>query len=216
MRIDIVIYPGFDELDAIGPFEVLRQAQARGARFDTRLVSLAGAAEITASHGLCVRSEGLLAAPGRPSDAIPDLVVVPGGGWSSRAKQGAWAEAQSGELPAALGKLHRNGVTMASVCTGAMLLAAAGILRGRRATTHHLALEELRSQAVELVDARVVDDGEIITAGGVTSGLDLALWLVERFAGAEIARQVQRELEYERCGLVWQGRAQAAPAGQAG
>ncbi len=211
MRMEIVIYPGFDELDAIGPFEVLRQAQARGARLETRLVSLSGAGEVAASHGLRVRSEALLAANGRP-----DLVVVPGGGWSSRAKQGAWAEAQSGELPATLGKLYRDGVTMASVCTGAMLLAAAGILRGRRATAHHLALEELRAQGVELVDARVVDDGDIITAGGVTSGLDLALWLVERFAGAELARQVQRELEYEPRGAVWQGRAHAAPAGQRG
>src|SRR5712692_6555102 len=104
MRIEVVIYPGFDELDAIGPFEVLRQAQCHGARFATRLVSRAGAAEITASHGLRVQSEGQLGDQGRP-----DLVVVPGGGWSSRAKQGAWAEAQSGALPAALGKLHRDG-----------------------------------------------------------------------------------------------------------
>jgi transcriptional regulator GlxA family with amidase domain len=212
MRIDIVIYPGFDELDAIGPFEVLRQAKAGGAQLVTRMVSLAGEAEITASHGLRVRSEGLLAAPGRP-DLVADLVVVPGGGWSSRAKQGAWAEAQSGALPAALGKLHGDGAMMASVCTGAMLLAAAGILRGRHATTHHAALDELRAQGVELINARVVDDGDIITAGGVTSGLDLALWLVERFAGAEFALQVQREMEYERRGAVWHGRAQAAPAG---
>lgn len=207
MRIEIVLYPGFDELDGIGPFEVLRQAQARGARLETRLVSLSGAGEICASHGLRVQCEGLLAEQGRP-----DLVIVPGGGWSSRAKRGAWAEAQSGELPAALGKLHRGGAQMASVCTGSMLLAAAGILRGRRATTHHLALEELRAQGAELVDARVVDDGDVITASGVTSGLDLALWLVERFASAELAQQVRRELEYEPRGLVWRASAQAAPA----
>ena len=211
MRIEIVIYPGFDELDAIGPLEVLRQAQSLGAPLETRLVSMAGGQEITASHGLRVFSEDRLAANGQP-----DLVIVPGGGWTARAKHGAWAEAQRPEVPGAFARLHRAGVTMTSVCTGAMLIAASGILRGRHATTHHAVLDELRAQGVKLVDARVVDDGDVITAGGVTSGLDLALWLVERFSGAAFARQVESALEYQLRGPVWRGREQAAPARQAG
>jgi len=77
-----------------------------------------------------------------------------------------------------------------------MLVAEAGLLRSRAAVTHGGALEELRERGAEVVDARVVDDGEIVTAGGVTSGLDLALHLVERLFGADIKQAVEVELEY--------------------
>ena len=86
---------------------------------------------------------------------------------------------------------------MASVCTGAMLLAAAGITDGRPATTHHSALEDLRASGAQVIDARVVDDGDVMTAAGITSGIDLALYIVEREAGAEIAERVADEIEYE-------------------
>ena len=79
-----------------------------------------------------------------------------------------------------------------------MLLAASGLTAGRRATTHHLAIDDLRASGAEVVEARFVDDGDIVTAGGVTSGLDLALHLVERFADAAIAERVAAEIEYER------------------
>ena len=127
-----------------------------------------------------------------------DLVIVPGGGWYDRAEQGAWGEAQRDKLPKAIAKLYGAGVTIASVCTGAMLLSAAGLTRGRPATTHHGALEELRKQGAAVVEARVVDDGDLLTAGGVTSGMDLALWLVEREWGAELAKKIEAEMEYER------------------
>jgi len=211
MHAEILLYPGFDELDAVGPFEVLQQARKRGARFATRLVSLEGAEEIRAANGLWVRSEGRLAENERP-----DLLLVPGGGWGSRAAQGAWAEAQRPEIPAAIHRLHAQGAIVAAVCTGAMLLAAAGLLRGRHATTHHIALEDLRARGVQIVDARVVDDGDLITSGGVTSGLDLALWLVERFAAAEVARQVESTLEYKRQGSIWRRPARAAAGGDSG
>jgi transcriptional regulator GlxA family with amidase domain len=133
-------------------------------------------------------------------------VIVPGGGWNSRSSQGAWAEAERGEIPARLAELHQAGTNIAAVCTGAMLLASAGLLRGRAATTHHGAIEELRAAGAEIVPARVVDDDTIITAGGVTSGLDLTLWLVERFAGPQTALVVEREMEYERRGVVWRRR----------
>jgi transcriptional regulator GlxA family with amidase domain len=87
---------------------------------------------------------------------------------------------------------------MASVCTGAMLLAAAGITDGRPATTHHTALDDLRASGAEVIEARVVDDGDLMTAAGITSGIDLALYIVEQEAGVEIAEKVADEIEYER------------------
>jgi len=99
--------------------------------------------------------------------------------------------------------LHAAGTIVAGVRTGAMLPAAAGLTKERPATTHHLAREELRALGAEVYDARVVDDGDVLTSAGVTSGLDLALWLVERFAGSALAHAVERRLEYERRGVVW-------------
>jgi transcriptional regulator GlxA family with amidase domain len=94
---------------------------------------------------------------------------------------------------------HERGAVIASICTGAFLLAEAGLLTGRRATTHHSAKADLtRYEGVELANERVADSGDIVTAGGVTSGLDLALWLVERFFDRELARQTESYLEYER------------------
>jgi transcriptional regulator GlxA family with amidase domain len=205
MHIEVLLYPGFDELDAIAPFEVLQQARKRGAPFSIRTASFEGAGEIRAANGLWVRAESRLAEDGRP-----DLVVVPGGGWGARSPQGAWAEAQRPDTPAAIRSLHQDGVILAAVCTGAMLLAAAGLLHGRHATTHHVAVQELRAQGAVIVEARVVDDGDLITAGGVTSGLDLGLWLVERFASPEIAHQVGATLEYQRRGPIWHRAARAA------
>jgi transcriptional regulator GlxA family with amidase domain len=191
-RIDIVIFQGFDELDALGPFEVLCNAG-----LDARLVTLDGADEVRGSHGAAVRPHGVLG-----DDA--DLVVVPGGGWNDRAEQGAWAEAQRGELPRRLADLHAAGTRLASVCTGAMLLVAAGVLEGRPATTHHNAIDELRASGAQVIEERVVDDGDVVSAGGVTSGIDLALWLVERERGRATADAVAREMEHERRGGVWQ------------
>ena len=197
MKTQIVLYDGFDELDAVAPYEVLTAAGRRGAPFKVELVHLDGPREVEGSQGLKVRASAGLAEP-------VDLLIVPGGRWADRASRiGARVEAERGVLPQAIARLHKGGTTVASVCTGAMLLAAAGLTRGRPATTHHVAREELRTSGAQLVDARVVDDGELITAGGVTSGLDLALWLVERHAGAELALDLERHLEYERRGTVW-------------
>jgi transcriptional regulator GlxA family with amidase domain len=191
MQIEILLYDGFDELDGLGPYEVLRNATAFGADIQVELVGARGAGTITASHGArIVVDRG-------PSDAC-DLVIVPGGGWHARDKPGAWAEAQRGAVPATLAAMHERGTKVASVCTGAMLLAAAGLTTGRPATTHHGAIDDLRDSGAEIVDARVVDDGDILTAGGVTSGLDLALWVVEQAAGPEVAERVAQEIEYDR------------------
>jgi len=94
--------------------------------------------------------------------------------------------------------LHEGGTTTASVCTGGMVLAEAGLLDGRPAVTHHGAIEELRETDAEAVEARVVDDGTVLTAGGVTAGIDLALWLGEREWAREVASEVKNAVEYER------------------
>ena len=197
MKVEIVLFEGFDELDAIVPFEVLRNAALiDDADIEVKLVTLDGTEEVTAAHGLRVRPDGRLG-------ERPDVLIVPGGGWNNHAPQGAWAEFQRGELPAAIARLHQAGATVAAVCTGGMLVAAGGLTKGRPAVTHHLALEELRDTGAEVVEARIVDDGDLVTAGGVTSGLDLGLWLLERYFGARIASAVEGRLEHERRGVVW-------------
>lgn len=192
--IGILLYDGFDELDAVGPYEVFQTAAAFGADLSVRLVTLDERTQVTASHGLRVQPDGQV----DPDADRPDLLVVPGGGWNTRSEAGAWAEAERGVVPDALATLHEAGVTVASVCTGGMLVARAGLTDGRPAVTHASAVDDLRESGADVVDARVVDDGDVLTAGGVTSGLDLALYLVERLADVAVAEQVATEIEYER------------------
>ena len=186
MQTEILIYDGFDELDAIGPFEVLSPLAPR-------LVTLETAATVTASHGLEVTPHGTLS-------QTPGLLVVPGGGWVARNEQaGTYAEYLRGAIPAAIAERHGRGTVVASVCTGALLLAKAGILDGRPAVTHHAALDDLRDHGVDVRPGeRWIDAGDVLTAGGVTSGLDLALHLLERFQSAEVADAAARLLEHQR------------------
>jgi transcriptional regulator GlxA family with amidase domain len=199
VRIAIVLYDGFDELDAIGPYEVLKNAETAVEQLEVRLVTRDPADLVTTSHGLTLTPQGVL-------DDSFDLVIVPGGAWAARSERGAWGEASRGELPAALTRLHDDGARMASVCTGTMILSAAGITRGRPATTHHVALEALGAEGAEVRRERVVDDGDLLTSGGVTSGLDMALWLVEREWGRELADRIARGMEHERRGEVYEAR----------
>jgi transcriptional regulator GlxA family with amidase domain len=202
MNVDVLLYDGFDELDGIGPYEVFDYAMDFAGEGDeragrVRYVTLEARDSVIASHGTRVGVDGVLADPG--SGDAPDLLVVPGGGWSARDEEAsAWAEAQKGDVPRALAGHHAAGTRIASVCTGSMLLAEAGVTDGRRAVTHASAIEELRESGAEVVDARVVDDGDLLSAGGVTSGIDLALYVVEREFGAEVADRVATVIEYER------------------
>lgn len=207
VNIAIVLFDGFDNLDAIGPFEVFNHAKTFGAELEVGLYTLAPQDIVTSSHGLRVEPDGVLGVPDERTSLgaarSPNLVLVPGGGWENRAEAGAWSEAERGALPDALGGLHATGVVVAGVCTGGMLLAEAGLTDGRPAVTHRGALADLRDAGAEVIDARVVDDGDLVTAGGVTAGLDLALHLVERESGADVADRVATEMEYEPRGEVY-------------
>jgi putative intracellular protease/amidase len=183
MRIEIVVFDGFDELDAFGPFEVFSIAG-----FDVELVAVERPGQVTGKGGAQLLVPAVL--------GQADGVVVPGGGWLNRAAVGSWAEAQRGVLPARLAELAPSTRWLASVCTGGMLLATAGLLTGRRATTNRNAYEELRAHDVTVLDQRVVDDGDRITAGALSAGLDLGLWITERELGAAAAERVATAVEY--------------------
>lgn len=191
MDIAIILFEGFDELDAIGPFEIFENAARAGADCSVTLCTLDEQETVTASHGLTVEAGATL------DELDPDVVVVPGGGWNDRSDTGVWAEAEWGEIPDAVAALYEDDVTVCAVCTGAMLLARAGLTDGRPAVTHDGALEDLRATDADVVTARVVDDGDLVTAGGVTSGFDLAFHLVRREFGDEVAETVATEMEYE-------------------
>jgi transcriptional regulator GlxA family with amidase domain len=186
METEILIYDGCDDLDVFGPFEVLT-----GAGMAVRLVTAEPREEVVTAGGARIVPHAVL--------GDPDLVLVPGGGWNQRPESGAWAEAQRGVIGEAMKARHEAGRPLGSICTGAMLLAHAGLLRGRRAITHHEALDDLERYGAEVMHGeRFVDDGDIITAGGVTSGIDMALWLVERELGAQTATEQREVIEWAR------------------
>jgi transcriptional regulator GlxA family with amidase domain len=193
MRTEILIYDGIDELDAFGPYEVLAEAG-----FDVALVTHGATDRIATARGAIV-------VPHRQLSDRAELLVVPGGGWTRRPPKGAWAAVQRGVLPRVIAQRHAAGARIASVCTGAFLVAAGGLLDGRPAVTHWQAVDDLEAMGIRVIrDARVVDDGDIITAGGVTSGLDLALWIVEQQKGRQAAADVAAEIEHRRDERIWQ------------
>jgi transcriptional regulator GlxA family with amidase domain len=197
--IGILAFEGFEELDAIGPYEVFGNAGKRGADCTVELLATEPTGRVTAAYGLRVEPDGVL-----DGDADLDFLLVPGGGWNDAdANTGARGAAADEGVLAAIRALHGNGTTLVSVCTGGMILAEAGVLDGRPAVTHHGAMADLRASGAEAVEARVVDDGDVVTSGGITSGIDCALWLVEREYGASVAREVASAMEYERGGDVW-------------
>jgi len=191
VQIDIVVYDGLDEMDAFGPLEVLRSAEAAGADITARLVTRVPTEQVTGAFGLRF-------CPDATYEPGADVLVVPGGGWAARAERGACAEVQAGSWLPLLADAARQVRIMAGVCTGTMLLAHAGVVGTRRASTHHTALADLAATGAEVVNERVVDDGDLITSGGVTAGIDLALWLVERLTDHGFADGLARRMEYQR------------------
>ncbi len=189
---EIVMFDGLDELDVVAPFEILSSAG-----YQVGLVTLEPCQSVTGRHGMALTPGGVLG-------SRPDLLIVPGGGWATKASDSAWGEVRRGVIPAAIAERHAAGSRIAGVCTGGMLIAASGILRGRPAVTHRSALDDLRGYGVEVhPEARVVDDGDVLTSGGVTSGIDLALRLIEVDRGRAAALNEAARIEHEYRGPVY-------------
>ncbi|MEU8436270.1 DJ-1/PfpI family protein [Streptomyces sp. NPDC029216] len=198
LRVHIAMFDGVEELDFAAPYEVFSAARLFTDRpVEVRYVTASRPGFVRGAYGTQVRVEH----PWAPDEA--DVIVVPGGGYARREDPGVWAEIRRGTLPHALAAAARPGLTLSALCTGVMLLSAAGLTRGRPCTTHHKARPDLEAQGGVLKGARVVDDGDLVTAGGITSGLELALWLVRRELGPEAATSVEAMLEYEARGTVW-------------
>ena len=181
MQIAIALYAGFTALDAIGPYEVLSRLPGATVTF---LAPDAGPVR-TDSGALTVLAERSLAQLERP-----DIVLVPGGPGEVAARAG-------GAMLDWLRRADEHSTWTTSVCTGSLVLGAAGLLAGRRATSHWLALEELGKLGAKPLAERVVFDGKIVTAAGVSAGIDMALTLAERIAGRQVAEAIQLGIEYD-------------------
>lgn len=183
----ILLFEGFEELDAVGPWEVFSMARMGGHEAD-RVVTIAERpGPVRAAKGMrMVPDHGF-------ADAPPlDVVVVPGG-------QGTRSEAENPALLEWLRKAAAGCTWVTSVCTGTLLLHAAGLARGRRVTTHWGYVAQLRERGdVEVLErVRYVRDGNLVTSAGVSAGIDMALWLVGQIHGTAHARLTQRLMEYE-------------------
>ncbi|WP_290649173.1 DJ-1/PfpI family protein [Aquisalimonas sp.] len=182
MQIAIVVYPGLTALDAVGPYEVLRFTD-----HEIRFVA-AQPGPVVADSGVLV----LGATHGFDETPAPDLVIVPG---SEANTATAMAD---GALIRWLRRAHETSQWTVSVCSGALILGAAGILDGHPATTHWVAQDKLAAFSARACrNQRVVRSGKIATAAGVSAGIDLALWLVGELCGAHRAREIQLLIEYD-------------------
>ncbi len=183
VRIGIFVFDGVEELDAVGVYEVLAKAKQLHPPLDLTVRFRALKEQITGALGM-----KFLAHDVRRDLSDLDLVIVPGGqGREEVVKDPNWLQSLldfGTEKP------------VASVCTGALILMAAGLLAGRKATTHRSAMDELRGTA-QVVDQRIVEDGLVTTAGGVTASIDLGLHLLLKHFGPELADEVADHLEYK-------------------
>ncbi|WP_019204399.1 DJ-1/PfpI family protein [Tsukamurella sp. 1534] len=182
MQIAVVVYPAFTALDFIGPYEVLRMLPGAEVRFVWKETGPVAADSGVLLVGATHRFEET------PS---PDVVLVPGGPGTSGA-------ALDEDLLAWLHRVAPGASWTTSVCSGSLVLGAAGLLEGRRATSHWSVLPALRSYgATPVGDERIVREGDVVTAAGVSAGIDLALWLAGEIAGDARAEAIQLMIEYD-------------------
>jgi transcriptional regulator GlxA family with amidase domain len=185
-NVGLVIFDDAEELDFMGPWEVFTYAAKLTGK--DRVLTLA------ADRRPVRCAKGMQVIPDAPfSDAPPlDVVLVPGG-------LGTRREVHNPDLIAWLAKVCPTATWVTSVCTGALLLHEAGPARGKRVTTHWSYIETLRARGdITVLDkVRYVRDGNLVTAAGVSAGIDMALWLVGQRDGVQVARDVQRGIEYD-------------------
>jgi putative intracellular protease/amidase len=181
MNTAILLYDGFTALDAVGPYEVLSRIPGATATF------------VAVEPGPVRTDNGMLSLVADRSLAdltAPDVVLVPGGPGEVAARAG-------GPALDWLRSAHETSTWTASVCTGSLILAAAGLLDGRRATSHWLALDKLAELGAEPLAERVVFDGKLVTGAGVSAGIDMALSLAAAIAGEQVAQAIQLGIEYD-------------------
>jgi transcriptional regulator GlxA family with amidase domain len=181
MRVAIPIFDQLTALDAIGPYEVLSRLPETTVHF----VALEPGPKRTENGMLAVTADLSLA-----ELTDPEVIVFPGG-FGTRALMHDQA------MLTWLRRAHETSIWTTSVCTGALVLAGAGILDGLRATTHWMSLEMLRDYGATPSHERVVEQGKVITAAGVSSGIDMALALAAKLAGEDVARAIQLGIEYD-------------------
>ena len=197
MRIAILIFDGLTALDAVGPYEVL--SRLPGAQLE--FVAPSAGPRPTDTGALSLVAERALA------DVDPegvDLLLIPGG-------EGNRPLLHEAEVLDWVRAVHGTSEWTTSVCTGALVLGAAGILDGHRATTHWAFLERLRDYGATPVAERVVVEGRIVTAAGVSAGIDMALTLAGEIAGPEVAQAIQLGIEYDPSPPFDAGSPQKAP-----
>ncbi len=181
MNTAILLYDGFTALDAIGPYEVLSRLPGGRATFVA-----AEAGPVRTDNGMLT----LIAERSLDELPSPEIVLVPGG-------PGEVAERAGGPALDWLRRAHESSTWTTSVCTGSLILAAAGLLVGKRATGHWLAMDKLAELGAQAVSERVVFDGKLVSAAGVSAGIDMALALAARIAGEQVAQAIQLGIEYD-------------------
>jgi transcriptional regulator GlxA family with amidase domain len=181
VQIAILIFDGLTALDAIGPYEVLSRVPGAEVRF----VGKQQGPKRTDTGGLGLEADLAISELPRA-----EVVLIPGGAGSRPLMQDPevldWVRA-----------VHGDSTWTTSVCTGALVLGAAGILDGKRATTHWAFLDRLAQLGAKPVAERVVEDGKVVTAAGVSAGIDMALTLAGRLAGDQVAQAIQLGIEYD-------------------
>ena len=193
MKIGILIFDDAEELDFVGPWEVFTMANevagySGGEKPFEMLMIAQKDAPVRCRKGMRVLPDATTQTCGKL-----DIILIPGG-------QGTRTEVQNENLLAWIAKMASGCTWITSVCTGALLLTAAGPARGKRVTTHWGFIEQLRArnEAAEVLEkVRYVRDGNVVTAAGVSAGIDMALWLTGQILSPEFARNVQRFMEYD-------------------
>lgn len=184
-NIAIVVFPEVEELDFVGPWEVFSSLRSFAPETCNPFIVSEHGGEVRCAKGLRVLADYSFENAPRA-----DIVLVPGG-------MGTRTEVDNPRLIDYVQRASRDAELTTSVCTGAFILERAGLLAGKRATTHWRSLDRLRALGtVEVVEERWVDEGAVVTSSGVSAGIDMALYLVGRLWGPEMARKVQKGIEY--------------------